>query len=106
FLTPSYDGMDQSPPFFGITTFVAVVCALGATGCTGPWSPGRGVEPLAVSHSGEESFSIPSLATDTPTAVQQIAVAKPVPPVTVLTTEQEIALNNLVAEVRETVSLD
>lgn len=98
--------MDRSQPFFCTTTLVAAVCVLAVTGCTGPWSPGRNVEPLAVSHSSEEAFSAPSLATDTPPAVKQIAVAKPVPPAVVLTTEQEIALNNLVAEVRKTTSLD
>jgi hypothetical protein len=72
----------------------------------GPWSPGRDAEPLAVSHSSGESFSAGALASDTSNGVQQTFVEKPIPPVTVLTTEQEIALNDLMAEVRKSTTLD
>jgi hypothetical protein len=68
---------------------------------------GRHADPLSVSHSSGDSLPAPPLTDESATApAQQIATAKPVPPVKILTTEQEIALNNLVAEVRTTTRLD
>jgi hypothetical protein len=98
--------MDQPALIFRSTVFAVVVGALVTTGCTGPWSPGRDAEPLAVSHSSAESFSAGTFASDAPGSEQQTFAEKPVQPVTVLTTEQEIALNNLIAEVRKSTSLD
>ncbi len=89
----------------GHVGMVAMVCL---TGCTGPWSAESKTEPLSVSHTASDSLAVAPLVTAQP--VTPAAVVTPtnlaVPPPVELTTEQEIALNNLVAEVRSTMLLD
>jgi hypothetical protein len=79
-------------------------CALG---CTGPWSASS-TEPLSVSHAAADSLANAPLITDqtiTP-ATAVTTTPQPAPTAVPLTAEQEISLNNLVAEVRSTTPLD
>ncbi|MDZ4657625.1 MAG: hypothetical protein SH868_08605 [Bythopirellula sp.] len=85
---------------------VAALCCL--TGCTGPWSAESKTESLSVSHTSTDSLAAAPPITEQPItpATAIVPPSQPAPPAVVLTTEQEIALNNLVAEVRGTMILD
>lgn len=84
---------------------IALSCALSTVGCTAPWSAAA-PKQLAVSHARGDSLPAPPLESGQSTALpQHVATAKPASPIRVLTTEEEIALNNLVAEVRSTMEL-
>ena len=87
------------------TTFA--VCLLICAGCSSPWSH-RGTESLAISHTNSDTLPAPALAAEPQAELptQVVATAKVTPPPVALTTEQEIALNNLIAEFRTTTVLD
>ncbi len=90
------------------TSAITVACALCCLGCSAPWSVGRNTQPLAISHKASDSLPAPPLATEqylAPSA-EVVSVSKSTPPVVELSTDQEIALNNLIAEVRNTLALD
>lgn len=71
----------------------------------GPWSAAA-PKQLTVSHARGDSLPAPPLEnSQTATLPQHVAAAKPTSSNQVLTTEEEIALNNLVAEVRTAMEL-
>lgn len=85
---------------------LAVICLPLLGGCMSPWSLRAEPDPLASSRLSGDSLPAMPIAAEQPIqSPSSVTTAKSLSSAVVLTTDQEIALNHLVAEVRATRTL-